>query len=147
MRINLLCGPPCAGKTTLAHQQSRPGDAVLDFDDIARALGSPDPWQHPEPYRTMADQEFQAQLRWLTTATRDGTGWVIRSAPRPNHRAQLAHSLNATVYLVDPGKAECLRRADQRPGGTRRAINTWYHHYRPWVGDRPALELTATTQA
>lgn len=75
MRIVALCGPPCAGKTTLANNLSRPGDAILDFDDIARALGSPDPWMHPEPYRTMAEP----QLRWAGTATLDGTVWGHRT--------------------------------------------------------------------
>lgn len=140
----LLCGPPCAGKTTLAHSLSQSGDVIIDYDGIARALGSPDQWIHPEPYRTMAEQAMQTQILRALESEQGGTAWVIRSAPKPHHRAQLAHSLSATVYLLDPGKAECLRRAAQRPTGTRRAIGSWYHHYRPWAGDRDAAELATT---
>ena len=143
MRIVVLCGPPCAGKTTIAYQLAQSDDVVLDYDDIARDLGSPDLWQHPEPYRTMAEQEMQAHIHAALNAGALGTAWVIRTAPWPSTRANLAATLNAEVYVVDPGKAECLRRADSRPSGTRHAIGSWYHRYRPWAGDRDALELYA----
>lgn len=136
MRIVLLCGPPCAGKTTLAHQLAGPGDAILDYDDIARALGSPTWWSHPEPYRTTAEQHMQAAIAEAYAATGDGTAWVIRTAPRPGQRATLAQRWGAQVYVLSPGEAECKRRAvaDQRPSGTRRSIGEWYHRYAPWVG-------------
>lgn len=143
MRIVLLCGPPCSGKSTLAHQLAGPDDVVLDYDDIARALGSPEAWQHAEPYRTLAEEHMQARIHAATQDQCDGTAWVIRSAPWPLMPARLAGALNAHVYLLDPGKAVCLRRADQRPTGTRHAIGSWYYRYQPWAGDRDALELTA----
>lgn len=145
MRAVVLCGPPCAGKTTLAHHLAGPGDVVLDFDDIARAMGSPDWWIHPEPYRTMAEQHMQARILAAITGEADGTAWIIRTAPRPHHRARLAQDLDAQVYVLNPGQAECVRRAAQRPRGTRHAIGSWYHHYRPWSGDRDATTLTAAT--
>jgi adenylate kinase family enzyme len=137
MRIVLLCGPPCSGKTTLAHHLAQPADVVLDYDDMARALGSPVWWQHPEPYRTMAEQHMQTAVAHALATPRDGTAWVIRTAPRPAQRARLAQQWHAQAYLLNPGETECKRPAveAQRPSGTRRAIGVWYHRYSPWPND------------
>lgn len=143
MRMVFLCGPPCAGKTTLANQLARPGDVVLDYDTIARDLGSPTPWNHPEPWRTTAEQEMQARIAHAHTTPGDGTAWVLRTVPRPSSRQALAEQWQATVYLLDPGERECRRRAraDGRPSGTGQRIGDWYHRYRPWVGDGQPTDL------
>lgn len=137
MRVILLCGPPCAGKTTLAEQLAQPGDQVLDLDIIARELGSPARWVHPEPYRTQAEQRIRELMRQLP-GTGPGTAYVIRSLPNPQHRAITAKMIKAIRCIVlNPGQAECIRRAtvDGRPPTTVDAIADWYNHYRSWSGD------------
>lgn len=141
MRIVVLCGPPCSGKTTLARTVADPQDVVIDFDDYARSLGSPVSWTHPEPFRTQAEEEVQFAIQQARLSTSGATAWLIRSSPFPTTRLDLALSLGATVYLLNPGKTECLRRALNRPMGTARAIERWYRQYRPWRGDRDPSEL------
>lgn len=143
MHVVVLAGPPCAGKTTLAHAVAQPGDVVLDFDDVARSLGSPVPWIHPEPYRTVAEQELQAQLAMLHAQPTDATCWLLRTAPRPSTRMALAQQWQAQVYLLNPGERECRRRAraDSRPPRTGQRIGEWHHRYRPWVHDLNAAVL------
>jgi predicted kinase len=141
MRIVVLAGPPCSGKTTLARTVAQPGDVVLDYDDIARALGSPVEWNHPEPWRTRAEHAMQARMRAASADWRPGTAWVIRTAPRPRQRERLAGQYRAIVYLLNPGEQECRRRAADRPSGTARSIGQWYHRYRPWSGDRDPAGL------
>lgn len=143
MRVVVLCGPPCAGKTTLAAHLAGPQDTVLDYDDIARSLGSPTMWNHDEPWRTQAEDAFQARLTVIHRTPGTETAWVLRTAPRGNQRARLAAQWQASIYLLNPGERECVHRAkqDQRPSGTSRAIGLWYHRYRPWVGDRDPGEL------
>lgn len=142
MRMVILAGPPCSGKTTLAHRLAGPEDAVLDYDALAVSLGSPSQWQHDEPWRTAAEQEMQACISSAHHLPH-GTAWVIRTAPRPAHRQRLAEQWHATVYLLNPGEAECRRRAqaDHRPSGTARAIGQWYHRYSPWVHDHDPHDL------
>jgi predicted kinase len=108
--ITLIAGPPCAGKTTLARQLAESGHVVIDFDDIAVRLGSPRGWRHPQPIITAANAVMARELAELR-ARDDVTAWVIRSAPRAVLRAHLAATLGARVWLLDPGLAECLRRA------------------------------------
>lgn len=138
MRILVLCGPPCAGKTTLAHTLAEPGDVVLDYDDIARALGSPALWRHPEPWRTLAEHALQDAVAHAYQTGDTATAYLLRTAPRATQRAALAQRWQATVYLLNPGERECKRRAkrDSRPSGTSRAVSDWYHWHRPWDGDR-----------
>jgi len=143
MRLVFLCGPPCSGKTTLAHTLATEHDVVLDYDDIARGLGSPTPWSHPEPWRTAAEHDMQAAITQAAAHPADGTAWVIRTAPRARQRAGLAHQWNAQVYLLNPGRAECTRRAqaDSRPSGTARSISDWYYRHSPWHDDQDPGDL------
>jgi predicted kinase len=128
--ITLIAGPPCAGKTTLARQLAEPDHVVIDFDDIAVRLGSPRGWRHQQPIVTAASAVMARQLAELR-ARDDVTAWVIRSAPRAVLRAHLAATLGARVWLLDPGLAECLRRARGRPYGTAQEIRKWYRLYAP----------------
>jgi len=143
MRIVFIAGPPCSGKSTLVEAIGRPGDVALDFDVFARALGSPVDWMHPEPWRSQAELEMQAAIGRSHAMPGDGTVWVIRAAARARQRARLAEAWRAPVYVLNPGKAECLRRArdTDRPTGTSRSISEWYFRYSPWAGDRDPAAL------
>lgn len=143
MRIAVIAGPPCAGKTTFADAVRRPDDMVLDFDDIARAFGSPVRWIHPEPWRAEAERVMNEAIARAHLMHGPGTAWVIRAAPRTLHRQRLAATWNARVYVLNPGEAECRRRAraDNRPTGTGKSIGEWFARYMPWIGDRDPAEL------
>lgn len=141
--VVVIAGPPCSGKSTLAARLAGSGDVVLDFDVIARALGSPASWLHAEPYRTRAEARMRELMGWLP-GHGSGTAYVVRSLPDPRHRATTVRLLRARVaYVVDPGVAECLRRCevDGRPVGTVGEIGEWYARFRPWSGDRTPDEL------
>lgn len=123
--VTLVVGPPCAGKSTYVARRAQPGDVVVDFDSIARRLGSPQRWVHPEPWRTAADREVERMVAEVEVMT-VGVAWVIRCLPSLADRAALGRRLAARVVVVDPGERVCLARAALRPSGTARAIRRWY---------------------
>jgi predicted kinase len=134
--VTLLCGPPCSGKSTLAKRLAKPGDVVLDFDDICVELGSRDQWAHSQAVRHQA--EAVMRTRMLVLGQSKANGYVIRTAPIASQREELAHLLGAgAVWVLDPGYAECVRRARTRPRGTVQAIRRWYARYTPSTVDEP----------
>lgn len=135
--VVLIAGAPCSGKTTLAHDLAGPSDLVVDFDDIARRLGSPVMWLHPEPYRSQAEAEMRSVLDQLP-GRGDGTAYVIRSAPTARARALAVKAIGASLcVVVGTSEAECHERADRdgRPDGTHEQIALWFGAFTPWSGD------------
>lgn len=105
-RVVLVAGPPCAGKSTYAYQQAGPGDVVLDQDELGPA-------------------EMLRQLGQLGRV--EGTAWVIRCAPGPTRRRELAELLGAEVVLLMPSLHTLMSRARERTEARRhvRAIQKW----------------------
>lgn len=131
MAVYLLTGPPCSGKSTLAAKLAKPEDPVLDFDTICTQIDGRQGWEHIRSVRDQADAYLNrrtSQLRY-----HQGDAWLIRCAPEADTRRRLAADLEATVYLLNPGRAECLRRAraDGRPPHTVVGIHHWYDRFRP----------------
>ena len=124
--VTLICGPPCAGKTTYAQTHAKPGDLIVDWDLIAQRLGSPTTHTHRRIYRQRAD----AEVRRLCDEIKAGlhpTAWVIRSLPDPHQRQQWAASLGARVVLLDEPDHVLTQRARQRPNPSAviEAIRYW----------------------
>lgn len=131
-RVVLVCGPPCAGKSTYVEQNASPGDAVVDFDRIAMEMGSRSQWDHSPVVRGRAVHEQQRRERQVA-GMQSGTAWVIRTAARGSQRRSLARLLRADeVVLLDPGRHVVQARArTERPPGTLAAIADWYADFTP----------------
>lgn len=135
MGLTIVTGPPCAGKSTHVDEQRQPGDIVIDFDRIAVALGHDgnqvDFAEHG-PHRLIARVARAAALKAiLANPLRDRTVWVVDTSPE---RWQLAayRRAGATFVELDPGAAECHRRATdaRRPAATHDEVDAWYAAHR-----------------
>lgn len=125
-RVVLVVGPPGAGKSTWAHAHAGPDDTVVDFDDIARALGSRHAHRHDSGVVARAIAEQRRQERAVASMD-EGTAYVVRVASNPQERAYLATRLRADeVRVIDPGRAAVEPHLVGRPESARREVDRWY---------------------
>lgn len=135
-RITVVCGPPCAGKTTYVHDHATLGDLILDWDALAQALGSPVPHGHDPALRPVIAAARDAILDRLTR------GHDLRHAWHTT--TQLPHRIHVPavrIIVLDTPPQECKARArrDGRPAVWDDLIDRW------WSGYRPALGVGAST--
>lgn len=127
MRLIVITGPPCAGKSTYAREHAGAGDVILDLDTIAHALGYPHEHIKPDD-RGMT--VVRAALRARASALKEigmhrsgraGVAWLIDT--NGTHRHEADH-----VHTIDPGPDVCHMRADAdgRAVDTHAEINDWY---------------------
>lgn len=136
-RVTLVCGPPCAGKSTWVREHAAPADLVVCFDLLARAAGSRGEHRHSHAHRAQAGTAFRRACAQLATA--DRTAWVIRCAPTAAERAQLAQHVRAdTVLVLMPPLTVALGRARTagREPHVQPAIRRWYAAYTPNPSDQ-----------
>lgn len=138
-RVTLVCGPPCAGKSTYVAEQANPGDTVLDIDVLAKLNGSPRDHGHEGRYYRAAQVEYQALCELVRTST--VAAWVIRGAPEPAARQKLAEACGATrIVVLLPPRDVLYTRAlerdqDSAAVDTMKAITNWHRRYKPARGD------------
>lgn len=122
--IHVICGAPCAGKTSYIQQRAKPGDLVIDTDKIAEALGAGVDHMAEGICYKAALEAREAAIRIAKKS--EGDSWIIHSLPSEQQIADYQRH-NAEIIVLDPGIDECKRRAKNRPAGTMEAIDRWYN--------------------
>lgn len=136
--ITVITGPPCSGKTTYVAQRRKPGDIVIDFDAIARALGSPAGHGHEHHYRTVASEARHAAIAAAITCHQAGhRAWIIDAQPGDRRLCQY-QAAGARMVSLTASPVELHRRADAdgRPASCHAAIDQWQQ---PRLAARPPL--------
>lgn len=140
-RVTLVAGPPCAGKTTYVHRFMDPSDVVLDYDVIFASISGASLYDHPAAWRTVVAEAFKLELQNLKRLPPGRGAWIIRNAPRKQHRAIFRSIHSATSIVLAVPAATCLARlaASDRPGNVKveqaAAIARWWSEYEPSVND------------
>jgi predicted kinase len=132
-RVTLVCGPPCAGKTTWVRANAEPDARVLDWDGFARAAGSTARWNHSKAVTAEAEDRMQAAMGRVAGAD-EGIHYVIRCTPSRSRRESLAEYLRADrVIVLLPPLELLMGRAAQRSNvfKARRGIRDWLRDYSP----------------
>jgi 5-methylcytosine-specific restriction protein A len=144
LTVYLVCGAPASGKSRFVIKRSKPGDILIDLDEIISRITN-HPIYFPE-HREVVREGIRArnkQLEALQTITNRGQKvWMIVSAADPRDRIVWKDLLKpeATYILLCP-QEECYRRIDQ---DTRRvdvaedqkkAVVRWWAKYQPLTGE------------
>jgi hypothetical protein len=139
-KVNIVVGPPCAGKSTFVRDHAAPGDIIVDFDALATALGSSTAHDAPQDIAYVAFDARDAAIDRVLEGL-DTDSWVIHTSPSQTKIDRYA-AAGAVFTLLDPGLDECLARAtsDSRPEAVTETIKKWY-------ADPPQLPDGALTAA
>lgn len=127
--LTIVCGPPCAGKTTYVRERARAVDTVIDLDEIAvRLEPAYRPWTGML-LPALLDKCIRVRnaiLGGLSRQTR-GAAWFAIMAPTPGERAWWQGKLGGELVLLDPGKMVCKARSAERgtPGAVQ-GIDAWH---------------------
>lgn len=109
-QLNVVCGPPRAGKNTYILNNAEPGDMVIDLDMIAEEFELP-----REHNRSKADINLLIRERnnrlasFCRGKTEHKTCWLISTAGTFKQR-KFWEDLGAKVIIINPGKAICKER-------------------------------------
>lgn len=125
----LLCGPPCAGKTTWAKAQQ--GYTVIDMDDIAQSTLNRRWWTREELPPLL--EKRNALLAKIIPPPSNTI--VITTASNTHMRVQLQYLLRAYCVVMDTPAFACIerlrRQSDRMPvqADIEHAINRWHARY------------------
>jgi hypothetical protein len=122
--VTIVCGPPCSGKTTWVRQQAKPGDLIVDYDDIAQRLGSPRSHDHHPRYHKRVEATIARAIEGVRQG-RHERAWIIRSGLE--RARQLASELDASLVTLNEPDDVLIARANTRPNPAAavRAIRAW----------------------
>lgn len=125
--LTVVTGAPCSGKSTFVREHAKPGDLVVDFDALARALGSPVAHEH-SPWACQVAATAWAEVVRLVMRRHDGERcWVVDSLPTPQRRWDygLAGAELVTMRVADPAVLHQRADADGRPASTHGLIDSY----------------------
>lgn len=136
--LTIVCGPPGAGKSVYVAQRQRPGDIVVDMDDILAELSGTDTRSQDRLQRFMVDalMERNRRLAGLATEARAVAAWFVVGAAQPSARELWAGQLQPRdVVVVETPASVCTQRImsdPMRSPTVARMIDgvyTWWMYY------------------
>lgn len=128
--LTVITGPPCAGKSTYLRQHAVPGSITIDFDDLARALGSPVTHGHDMAHHWTAVRARDAAIaEALTWHRRQVPVWIVDTSPPPARLRQYEAAEAGFVRLAAPAAELHRRAAAGRPP-------EWHDRIDRWLGGR-----------
>lgn len=132
--VNLVYGPPGAGKSSYVAAHARPDDMIIDFHSYLAAHGGK-PWESAPELVRAAFAEHDADLRSLAERKR-GVAWLVKLAPsvaeRTAWKLALRHVREIPI-LTDHATCIARIRADRtREAGTEKmiaAVTDWWRTF------------------
>lgn len=126
--LEIVCGPPCSGKSTYVAERASDADLVIDLDSImARISPGYRHWSGPlDPELLNRAVRVRNALLGSLQRLSKCRAWFIVSAASPGERQWWRSKLAGEVVLLQPGWDECRRRALARgTPGALVGIDRW----------------------
>lgn len=120
--IHVISGAPCSGKSTYIREHAQSGDLIIDLDEVAKAIGTPD-----HDYCSTVKKETLAEIRRLliedAIAEKDSVdSWIVDTLLSGSYPE------DAEVIHLEVDKETAIERAkaEGRPQKTFDAIDKYF---------------------
>lgn len=130
MRVFIVTGRPCSGKTTYVRNNIKQNDIVFDFDEIARAL-TYSKWHtvNKENVKPLVMQLRHAFINSLWDSKPLGDVWIIASN-LTDYLLKITKRYEPDIITIDTSEEECIRRLHLDE--TRPDKDEWERVIREW---------------
>ncbi len=137
-RINIVYGPPMAGKTSLVREHIQPGDLVIDMDRLYKAISFMSEYDKPNAikFNVMAVRNLlidQVKTRYGNFKN----AWIVGGYANKVDRERLASELGAELIFVEADKEDCYYRLkycndyrQRHQEEWKQYIDAWFEEYR-----------------
>lgn len=145
-KVQLVCGPPGAGKSTFVDKHRQRGDLIIDVDTLFMALSGQPQYDKPAELLGFVKDMQKHALQRLARSTSVRRAWIVTQAPRASERDAIARELNAEVTVFAVPASVCMRHIFSDPrrrdqgAAWRKLVDYWWSKWQP----RPGFETVFT---
>lgn len=146
--VLVVAGPPCGGKSTFAARLAKPGDVIIDLDEIATEI---DPSWKRQWSPELLNKALRIRNAMLGEAAKrpipnGGRIILVVGAPTDAERQWWIDRLGATLLVRDPGQEEATRRAIARDGRGDHVEAYYRRRALPWSPKKPPRKRTGSDE-
>jgi predicted kinase len=123
-KVKVVIGAPCSGKSTYIKKVRGPDDVIVDFDVLAKALGSMVSHRSTGDIREVAFAIREAAIKRIFQGLKSDA-YIIDTNPKQENIV-FYKNRRVEFVLIDPGLEVCLERARERSRDTVEKIMQWY---------------------
>jgi predicted kinase len=125
--LNIITGAPLSGKSTFVRNNAKPGDVIIDLDEIAKALTiSETSHDYPLHIRQLAIKARQTVINYVMTLDlRNLEVWLIHAEPSQVQMNQYLRK-GCKVHKQTITYEQLNERIKSRPDINKAKINAYY---------------------
>jgi len=130
MKLNVVYGPPCSGKSTYVREKIKEGQIVYDYDEIARAItyGTHPAIERGNIHQYIIDYRLSF-LKRLKIDEELKEAWLITSYPTEEFKS-FVEGLDVKYKKMDVSLEECLERLEKDE--SRAEKEQWSERIKDW---------------
>lgn len=141
-RVFLVIGPSGSGKSTWVRKQAKPGDLVIDFDLIFKAISLQPIFEKPTNLLPFVLAARDAMLKLIGNYENTGAAYIIRNKITRVEIEAFRREFDAKIVLLKVAPDECIRRIEADPTRPASQLQDWRNRINEWWDEHRYLDVT-----